>query len=318
MTEAPTRDSLAPVLSDAARQPRHPWLALLLSLICPGLGQIYATHVRRGVRLLALALVINALALAVLTVPPESFGLLIGGAGLVAAGLAYQIGVAIDAYRLTRRTGLVALTRVNRLWVYVVILLGWWGMQAVAPDVRWRSYSTPAASMLPNIVVGDYYLTWRNYFAEHPPQPGELVVFKLPRDNQTDYVKRIVGLPGHTVQLRDGRLYINGAVVPRDNPIAFTRTEPDGSVVRATQYTETLPNGARHTIIEMSDTGPLDNTPVFTVPPGHVFVLGDNRDNSLDSRVLSTVGFVPLGNLRDRPTIIFWSSDLSRLGQPLR
>src|SRR5258706_8216559 len=207
MTEAPTRDSLAPVLSDAARQPRHPWLALLLSLICPGLGQIYATHVRRGVRLLALALVINALALAVLTVPPESFGLLIGGAGLVAAGLAYQIGVAIDAYRLTRRTGLVALTRVNRLWVYVVILLGWWGMQAAAPDGRWRSYSTPAASMLPNIVVRDYYLTWRNYFAEHPPQPGELVVFKLPRDNQTDYVKRIVGLPGHTVQLRDGRLY---------------------------------------------------------------------------------------------------------------
>jgi signal peptidase I len=134
-------------------------------------------------------------------------------------------------------------------------------------------------------------------------------VFKLPRDNKTDYIKRIIGLPGDRIQMINGILNINGEPVKRDRIEDFVTTDQFGRQVRVAQYIETLPNGRKHRIIEESDTGSLDNTQVYVVPENHFFCMGDNRDNSLDSRVSSMVGFVPVENLVGRAEFLFFSID---------
>jgi signal peptidase I len=139
-------------------------------------------------------------------------------------------------------------------------------------------------------------------------------VFKLPSDNKTDYIKRIVGLPGETVQVRDGRLYINGEQVQRRRIEDFVYTDEYGRLARMAQFVERLPNGREHKILEMTDQGPLDNTPEFKLGKGQYFAMGDNRDNSLDSRVPSDglnrgVGFVPAENLVGRAEILFFSTN---------
>jgi len=139
------------------------------------------------------------------------------------------------------------------------------------------------------------------------PERGDVAVFKLPRDNKTDYIKRIIGLPGDRIQVKGGILHINDEPVKREQTEDYTTTDQFGRQIRVAQYVETLPNGHRHRIIEESDSAPLDNTPVFTVPPDHYFAMGDNRDNSLDSRVGSMVGFVPVENLVGRAEFLFFS-----------
>jgi signal peptidase I len=178
--------------------------------------------------------------------------------------------------------------------------------------------------MVPTLLIGDYLFVSKfsygysryslpfgiglfegRIFADQPER-GDVAVFKLPRDNRTDYIKRIIGLPGDTIQMRAGRLYINGELVERKRIADF---EPGGSGHPLRQYVETLPNGVSHPIIEMSDEGNLDDTAVYTVPPGHYFAMGDNRDNSLDSRVLSGVGYIPAANLIGRAEFLFFSTN---------
>src|SRR5690606_27494815 len=134
------------------------------------------------------------------------------------------------------------------------------------------------------------------------PERGDVAVFKLPRDNETDYIKRVIGLPGDRIQMIDGILQINGTPVQR-RQIEDYIDEDTGQ--RFNQYIETLPNGVSHPIIEISDHDTYDNTGVFEVPAGHYFMMGDNRDNSLDSR--ATVGYVPAENLIGRADVLFFS-----------
>jgi len=134
-------------------------------------------------------------------------------------------------------------------------------------------------------------------------------VFKLPRDNKTDYIKRIVGLPGDRIQVTGGVLHINGEPVKRQRLGDFVDVDRIGNGTRMTRYQETLPNGKSYVVVEMTDAGPLDNTSVYVVPAGHYFGMGDNRDNSLDSRVLNQVGYIPAENLVGRAEVIFFSSD---------
>ena len=143
------------------------------------------------------------------------------------------------------------------------------------------------------------------------PERGDVAVFKLPKDNKTDYIKRIVGLPGDRMQVRRGRLYINDELVSRQSMEPYRLKAAFGTERTVAQYVETLPGGAQHMIIEKSDADQLDNTGVYTVPAGHVFAMGDNRDDSLDSRVLTEVGFVPIENLVGRAEFIFFSHDSS-------
>ena len=145
-------------------------------------------------------------------------------------------------------------------------------------------------------------------------------MFKLPSDGQTDYIKRLIGLPGDKIQVQHGRLIINGEMVPREPIAPYPTVNHFGKPMEAPRYLETLPGGVKHEIIQIDgDEGTFDNTKVYEVPPGHYFMMGDNRDNSSDSRLAGDqggVGYVPFENLIGRAEIIFFSidEDTPRLG----
>jgi signal peptidase I len=137
-----------------------------------------------------------------------------------------------------------------------------------------------------------------------------VVAFLLPKDNSTVYIKRVVGLPGDRIQMKQGLLHINGVPVARERLPNFVGEDPCGSggLVSTRRWRETLPNGVSHETLDCVDNGFYDNTNVYTVPAGHFFMLGDNRDNSTDSRVLSAHGYVPLENIIGRAAMIFFSA----------
>ena len=184
-------------------------------------------------------------------------------------------------------------------------------------SLAFEPFHIPSSSMEPTLLVGDYifvskysYGYSRYSFPFSPkiiknriflkaPKRGDVVVFRLPKDPSIDYIKRVVGLPGDKIQVKKSILYINGKVVPRD-PIS------SGSYP---VYMENLPDTTQgHLMLDLITNAPLDNTPVFTVPEGHFFAMGDNRDNSLDSRAPDGgVGYVPFENLVGHARIIFFS-----------
>ncbi len=187
-----------------------------------------------------------------------------------------------------------------------------------------QPFTIPAGSMQPTLLIGDYMfanklsygysrysspfgLSFSGRIFPAEPKRGDLVVFKLPRDNATDYVKRVIGLPGDEIAVRGGVLYLNGAQVPRRR-VADVPMQ-DGKSVRAVPaFEETLPNGATYTVLESEENGPFDNVGPYKVPPGHYFVMGDNRDNSTDSRASWGVGYVPFENLIGRVSVILLST----------
>ena len=195
--------------------------------------------------------------------------------------------------------------------------------------VAYEPFNIPSGSMIPTLLVGDYLFVSKFSYGYSRfslpfspplfsgrifgslPNRGDVAVFKLPRDNSTDYIKRIVGLPGDHIQMRGGQLYINGKMLPRQSTGDFI-AEGEGMRMQLRKYVETLPNGVQHPILKASDDQPLDNTPEYVVPSNNVFAMGDNRDNSLDSRVMDPrmgVGFVPVENLVGRAEFIFFSID---------
>ena len=194
----------------------------------------------------------------------------------------------------------------------------------IAVTVRtfaFEPFNIPSGSMIPTLLVGDYLFVSKYTYGysrfslplglplipgrifSKAPERGDVVVFKLPRDNKTDYIKRVVGLPGDRIQVKDGILYINDQAVPRRQIEDYV--PEDGPPVP--QFIETLPNGRSYHVLDATPNGALDNTGVYTVPVGHYFMMGDNRDNSLDSRVLTNVGYVPEENLVGRAEFLFFS-----------
>ncbi|MBN7763930.1 signal peptidase I [Nitratireductor aquimarinus] len=186
-----------------------------------------------------------------------------------------------------------------------------------------QPFSIPSGSMRPTLLEGDYLFVtkWAYGYSRHSlpfspplfsgriwasePERGDVVVFKFPPNPSIDYIKRVVGLPGDKIQMRDGVLFINDEPVQREKLGQITDpdiTEMDRPV---DVYRETLPNGVSYETLDLTENGVGDNTREFVVPEGHYFMMGDNRDNSADSRF--SVGFVPAENLVGRANVIFFS-----------
>jgi signal peptidase I len=198
-----------------------------------------------------------------------------------------------------------------------------------------QPFNIPSSSFIPTLLIGDYVFVAKypygfSHFSlpsfldlapasmpgrlfANAPKRGDVVVFKLPRDGKTDYIKRVIGLPGDRIQMVHGRLSINGTIVERAPLPSYSTLGHFGRPIDVPHYEETLPGGVKHEIIEIDgDEGYWANTPVYEVPPGNYFMMGDNRDNSTDSRVPAEqggVGFVPFDNLIGRAEMVFFSID---------
>jgi len=191
--------------------------------------------------------------------------------------------------------------------------------------VAYEPFNIPSGSMIPTLLVGDYLfvskssygyssfslpfslplIKGRLFYSE--PKRGDVMVFKLPTDTSIDYIKRIIGLPGDTVQLKNSVLYINDKPVKREKVDDFIAPNGIGNYDRTPRYKETLANGKSYFTLEVTDKTIFDNTAVYTVPEDHFFAMGDNRDRSKDSRYLDDVGFIPRNNLVGRAEFLFFS-----------
>ena len=188
-----------------------------------------------------------------------------------------------------------------------------------------QPFNIPSASMVDTLLVGDYlfvskysygYSQYSFPFGIAPisgrifgsePERGDIAVFKYPPDNSTDYIKRVMGLPGDRMQVKEGVVYINDTPVEREQISDYVDIGYNGREIRARRFRETLPNGVSYDTLDTEDNGRFDNTGVYVVPENHYFMMGDNRDNSTDSRAQNAVGYVPYENFVGRAEVIFFS-----------
>ena len=229
---------------------------------------------------------------------------------------------------------------------FVVFLIKLVLIVAIFRSFIFSPFNIPSESMMPRLVNGDYLLAakWPYGFSKYSlplsapllpsrifagqPERGEIVIFKAPPANDTDYIKRVIGLPGDQVQMIDGQLYLNGAAIPKvrvaDFEIAVTpntdcymaqyaaKNASGEAVCRYPRFRETLPGGKSYFVLDLTSSS-QDDTPAVVVPEGQLFMMGDNRDNSMDSRFPAIpgqgIGIVPQENLVGRATVMMFSTD---------
>ena len=269
---------------------RSPLVAVLVSIVLPGLGQVYCGKLARGIVFyLGKWVLISVVGLS---------GLIAGFSGLIVAVAiiaVYRIVIAAEAGVTAARLKEVPLKRYNRWYVYVaaVFLVHVIAEQALLPIVQFRivglrSFKMPASSMQPALEPGDHVMAKLRPYRNSLPKRGDAVVFDYPLDKTKDFLKRVIGLPGERLEIKDKQVFINGQ-----------RLEDPWGIYLDTR---TMPTGGP----------PRDNLPPITIPEGSVFVLGDNRDYSHDSRFW---GCVEIKDIHAKPLFIYWSDDRKRLGK---
>jgi signal peptidase I len=214
-------------------------------------------------------------------------------------------------------------TKPNALWENIKVIAQALILAMVIRTVFFQPFTIPSGSMMPTLLVGDYIFVNKfaygyskyslpfspNLFSGRifasEPKRGDIVVFRFPPNPEVDYIKRLVGLPGDHIQVREGVLYVNGTAVPKVPDGTFNSDYAQDPGQDVPVFRETLDNGVTYDTLDQSPVSRGDNTREFIVPEGHYFMMGDNRDNSLDSRF--DVGFVPAENLVGRASVIFFS-----------
>ncbi len=190
-------------------------------------------------------------------------------------------------------------------------------------------FNIPSGSMKPNILVGDFIFVskWSYGYSKHSlpfslpiipnkifnklPERGDIVIFKTPQDNRTDYIKRVIGLPGDKIKIQNGSIVINNNLIIRQKINDFIDNDFNASIKRIRRYKEFFFDKEIE-VLDITDQGIVDNTGIYEVPAGYFFVMGDNRDNSQDSRFKNVVGFIPFENLIGKAQFIFFSLENSK------
>jgi len=294
-------------MSTTVASQRHPWLAVFLSLIMPGLGQIYCGALSRG--LLFLLLSNGAAFLAVLALIPRLALPAMAVVAVEAVALVIYLGGILDAFRFARRTTTPYQPKeYNRWYVYAMLYLAVSGghlfSALFARDHLIQPFKAGSASMYPTIWTGDQVMAAKHAYLEKDPVPGDIVIFKNPDDRSQVFVKRVVAVAGDVVEMRADEIFINGNKLARDPAAAPSRS---GAQAGGTYLSE-INRGASYQIYLNGRHERLHDFPTTKIPAHTCFVLGDNRDESLDSRsfgpipITSIVGrvdyrYAPLANV---------------------
>jgi signal peptidase I len=282
-------------MSDVPTTGRNPWVALVLSLCSTGLGQIYAGSPVRGLVLfLTFLLYVPVVFVAGLLKPstPILIGLILALAGV----LGIMLFAAVDAYRLARRARVhYEVKEFNRPLVYVLFFLVGViypaGSLMVLRANVFEAFLVPTASEAPNVLPGDHILVNKLAYRDTLPKRGDVVTFRNPRNRTENWIKRVIGLPGDTVEVRGNEVLVNGKKLERD-PVPAASLSAIHEEISGAVFYET--NAGRRYKIMLAPSSRPANYPRTKVPEGCCFVLGDNRNRSEDSR---QIGFIPLGDI---------------------
>ncbi|HSA77299.1 MAG TPA: signal peptidase I [Nitrospirota bacterium] len=278
---------------------RKPWVAVILTLLTKGLGHLYTGEIRRGLALYFLEYLLLLLAVVAFLyfTPSGTFYVLV-----VLLGFAYTVYCVVDAILIARRKRLTyTLKKYNKWYVYLSCFLA--SVLVVQPLVSKtiksnlvEAFKIPSGAMIPTLLIGDRLLANKLIYKTSDPKRGDIIIFPFPKDPSKNYVKRLIGIEGDIIEIKDKQLYVNGQA----------QSEP---------Y-------IRHIDDKIVNDQTRDNYGPVKVPPGSLFFMGDNRDNSYDSRFF---GFVPKDTIKGKAFSFYWSWDSDvhrvrwdRIGKPIQ
>lgn len=287
---------------------RKPWAAAIIALLLgPTIGCFYLNKGKLGLYYLALTILVAITSFAgaqfdiINANPIDIINFILTALQIIGAMHCFLIA--------KRKTYSLPMKWYSRWYALLAIILVPMIPAAAFRHYFYEPFHIPASSMSPNVNKGDYLFVEKFAYNHSLPSRGDVVVFKA---NNVSFIKRVIGLPGDRVQIKDSLLYINDVQVPRKQVEDYRSQEQSGER-SANQFIETLPEGKEVRVLDESHNSPFDNTQVFNVPADHYFVLGDNRDNSRDSRDQQGIGFVPLENITGKASVILWNDNARKL-----